>query len=95
MGIVPARVDGIAIRAKFMEYGIPQLDAELIVDCINVRKSQLWQNDGEVTEAAVSAMNKYILDNNYGVVVKAEPARFGKIIWEVKLLAKPAAAPGV
>lgn len=90
MAIPVARVDGIAIRQKLMECGIPKLDAELIVDCINVGKSQMWQNNEEVTAEGMAAANKYIAENGYGVFVKAEPARFGKVIWEVKALAKPA-----
>ncbi|MEM3362134.1 MAG: hypothetical protein QXH71_00870 [Candidatus Anstonellaceae archaeon] len=64
-------------------FGISQLDASLIADCINMKKECTWQNNDPITQEAINKADEYI-KTNFGFSVKITPSRFDKYIWEVK-----------
>ncbi len=69
---------------QLLKFGVPQLDAGLITDCLNVGKACMWQNDDPIENGAVEKVNALILEKNLGMRVIASPSRWGKTIWEVK-----------
>ncbi|MCX8163535.1 MAG: hypothetical protein N3D10_03190 [Candidatus Micrarchaeota archaeon] len=65
-------------------FGLSQLDASLVADCINMKKECSWQNNDPITDQAVEKANKFIKENNFGFSISVSPSRFDKYIWEVK-----------
>lgn len=68
---------------ELVKIGIPELDAGLITDCLNVGKFCSWLNTDPVTPQAVAGANALIAGKNLPAEVKVTQARFDKLIWEV------------
>ncbi|MBS3069849.1 hypothetical protein J4441_05785 [Candidatus Micrarchaeota archaeon] len=68
---------------ELVKIGIPELDAGLITDCLNVGKFCSWLNTDTVTPEAVAGANALIASKNLAAEVKVTRARFDKLIWEV------------
>ena len=83
------QLDKFALHAKLVSLGVSDLDAKILLDSIIVKKSCSWMNGDEVSESTVTALNKFMVDNNHPLIVKVElvPTR-GKYIWEVKAIKK-------
>jgi len=77
----------IDLHSKLLTIGISDLDAKIILDCIIAKKSCSWMNADFIDDKTVSALNKFITENNYSLQVKVDavPTR-GKFIWDVKAL---------
>ncbi len=70
------------VMDAFKNFGLSQLDSELLADCINVQKACTWQNNDEITDQAILKTKNFLSENKLGIAVEVTPARFGKFIWE-------------
>lgn len=77
--------DRFSLHKTLMSLGASELDAKILLDCVLSSKSCSWVNTDIIEEKAVLALNKFMIDNKYPLLVKVEqvPMR-GKFIWEVK-----------
>lgn len=82
MEINPNKLTIPQVMQNFRDFGLSQLDAELLTDCINVQKACTWQNNDEITDDALEKTKVFLKQNNLGISVEVTPARFGKYIWE-------------
>ncbi len=82
----PNKLNGSQVLERLKAIGLSELDAGLVTDCVNVHKAVMWQNTDEVSDAQVAAARKFLDDNRLGVSVEVSPGRFGKFIWETKLV---------
>ena len=71
------------IHDELVKLGIPELDAGLITDCLNVGKYCSWLNTEEVKPEAIAGSNALIAGLKMPSEVKVTQARFDKLIWEV------------
>lgn len=82
----PNKLNGAQVLRELRCFGIPELDAGLIADCVNMHKACVWQNTDEPKEEAVRAANRFLSDNKLGIQVEMTPGRWGgKFIWETKI----------
>ncbi len=74
-----------SLHKTLMSLGASELDAKILLDCVLSSKSCSWVNNDMIEEKGVVAINKFMIDNNYPLLVKVEqvPMR-SKFIWEVK-----------
>ena len=72
------------VHDKVMSFGVSDLDAGLIADCLNVGKSTTWMNNDPVADNAGERIRAFLNEYGYGFEVTVTPARFDKFIWEVK-----------
>ncbi len=82
----PNKLKGSDVMAALKAYGLSQLDAELVTDCVNVQKACMWQNTDDVTPEQAAAVKEFLLKNHLGINVEVTNARFGKYIWETTLV---------
>ena len=82
MEINPNKLNINQVMDTFRGFGLSQLDAELLADCINVQKACSWQNNEEITDEAILKTKDFLKQNQLGIAVEVTPARFGKYIWE-------------
>lgn len=82
MEINPNKLSITQVMDSFRNFGLSQLDSELLADCINVQKACSWQNNEEITDEALARAKEFLMENKLGIVVQVTPARFGKYIWE-------------
>ncbi len=77
--------DRHALHKTLMTLGASELDAKILLDCVLSSKSCSWVNTDMIEDKHVLALNKFMVENNYPLLVKVEqvPMR-GKFIWEVK-----------
>ena len=76
----------LEIHDKLMSFGVSDLDAGLVADCLNVGKSTTWMNNEEVPGNINELIGGFIAQNGYKFRVTVTPARMGKYIWDVKKL---------
>ncbi|MFN3909721.1 MAG: hypothetical protein ACK4J0_00620 [Candidatus Anstonellaceae archaeon] len=69
---------------QLKSFGLSELDASLVADCINHKKECSWQNNDLITSEAVEKANKYLIENKLGLIISVNPSRFDKFIWETK-----------
>jgi hypothetical protein len=81
----PNKLKGSQVVEALRNFGISKLDADLVVDCVNMHKACTWQNTDEVTPDAVLKAQQFLEENKLGITVLVSDARFGKWIWETKL----------
>ncbi len=81
----PNKLKGSQVVEALRGFGISKLDADLVVDCVNMHKACTWQNTDEVTPDAVQKAQQFIEENRLGIALEVTDARFGKWIWETKL----------
>jgi hypothetical protein len=74
------------IYKQLQDFGLSQLDASLVADCINMQKECSWQNNDPITPEVIEKANKYLKENNLGIYIILTPSRFDKFIWETKKL---------
>lgn len=74
------------VADKLKSFGISELDANLVTDCINVGKSCSWQNNDPITGEAVLKARDFIKENGFGIHLDVFDSGRDKFIWEVKLL---------
>ncbi|MBS3068716.1 hypothetical protein J4450_08480 [Candidatus Micrarchaeota archaeon] len=83
------QLDKFDLHKKLMALGVSDLDAKILLDCIVAKKSCSWVNIDEVSESVVTALNKFMVDNNHPLTVKIDPVPTrSKYIWEVKAIIK-------
>jgi len=85
----PEPVCGISQRQfldEMLSCGIPKNDAGLVGYGALRKKSFTWQNDEAVTGQAVAAANSFLQRLNAGIAVSISPGKWGKTVWEVKVL---------
>jgi len=82
MEINPNKLNITKVMDSFRNFGISQLDSELLADCINVQKSCSWQNNDEISEDAIAKTKEFLLENKLGITVQITPSKYGKFIWE-------------
>jgi len=69
---------------KVMAYGVSDLDAGLIADCLNVGKSTTWMNNDPVADDINPKLAGFLKEHGYGFEITVTPVRMGKYIWDVK-----------
>lgn len=72
------------VHDRVMSFGVSDLDAGLIADCLNVGKSTTWMNNDPVADNINEKLAEFIKEHGYGFEITVTPARFGKYIWDVK-----------
>jgi len=73
-------------RIELISFGISDLDAGLIADCLNVKKSTKWMNNDPVPENINEILSKFLKENNFNFEIVVSEVKFGKYIWDVKKL---------
>jgi hypothetical protein len=67
-----------------MSFGISDLDAGLIADCINVGKSTTWMNNDPVSENINEKLSAFVKENGYPFEITVTEVKMGRYIWDVK-----------
>ncbi len=74
-----------SLRDEVMALGIPQSDAELIVDAMLSSRSASWMNNEMIDLKAVNEkLAKYIEEKKYPLAVVVEEVGTSKYMWEIK-----------
>ena len=74
------------IHEKLIEMGVSNLDAELVVNCINRKSAYTWLNTDPITREQVRKVNEFIMQNSMGVRIELSEVPYqGKYIWDVKV----------
>ncbi len=74
-----------SLRDEVMALGIPQSDAELVVDSMLSGRSASWINNENIEMSAVNdKLVKYLEDKKCAIKVKVEECGIGKFIWDIK-----------
>ena len=74
------------VADELKSYGFSELDANLVTDCVNIGKSCTWQNNDEIKAESVIKAQKYLKENNLGIALDVFVGKFGKFIWETKVV---------
>jgi D-alanyl-D-alanine carboxypeptidase len=82
MALNPNNLKINQVMDSLRSFGVSQLDAELLADCINVQKACTWQNNDELSDEAIEKTKAFLNQNQLGIAVEITPGRFGKFIWE-------------
>lgn len=74
-----------AIYKNILSFGISEVDAQVILDCIVAKRSCSWVNNDHVDEKTLKALDDYIIANNFNISIKVDavPTR-NKYVWEIK-----------
>jgi hypothetical protein len=72
------------VHDRIMTFGVSDLDAGLIADCLNVGKSTSWVNNDPVDDKANERILAFLSEHGYTFEIMATPVRMGKYIWDVK-----------
>lgn len=76
----------VEIHKKLMEMGVSDLDAGLVVNCINNKSSYTWMNTDPITKEQIGVVNAFLSDNGMGILVELSEVSYqGKFIWDVKV----------
>ncbi|MFH1447681.1 MAG: hypothetical protein ABIG39_02355 [Candidatus Micrarchaeota archaeon] len=80
----------VEVHKKLIELGVSDLDAGLVVNCIDKRSTYTWMNTDHITQGHIRTVNDFLLKNDVGIRVElCEVPYRGKYIWEVKAESKP------
>ena len=82
MEINPNKLSITQVMDSFRNFGLSQLDSELLADCINVQKACSWQNNDETTDEAIAKAKEFLMENKLGIAVQVTPVKYDKYIWE-------------
>ena len=66
-----------------MSFGVSDLDAGLVADCLNVGKSTIWMNNDPVAEGINEKLAAFLKEHGYSFEITVTPCR-GRYIWDVK-----------
>ncbi len=72
------------VHDTVMSFGVSDLDAGLIADCLNVGKSTTWMNNDPVADNINERLGAFLKEKGYGFEITVTPVRMGKYIWDVK-----------
>ncbi len=72
------------VHDKVMAFGVSDLDAGLVTDCLHVGKSTTWMNNDPVADNINEKLAAFIQEHGYGFEITVTPVRMGKYIWDVK-----------
>jgi len=72
------------VHDSVMGFGVSDLDAGLVADCLHVGKSTTWMNNDPVSDSINEKLAAFVKENGYGFEITVTPVRMGKYIWDVK-----------
>ena len=72
------------VHDRVMSYGVSDLDAGLIADCLHVGKSTTWMNNDPVSDDINQKLSGFLKEHGFGFEITVTPVRMGKYIWDVK-----------
>jgi len=72
------------VHATMMSFGVSDLDAGLVADCLHVGKSTTWMNNDPVADNINDKVDAFLKEHGYGFEITVTPVRMGKYIWDVK-----------
>ncbi|MCX8174748.1 MAG: hypothetical protein N3E51_00890 [Candidatus Micrarchaeota archaeon] len=72
------------VHDTLMSFGVSDLDAGLVADCLNVGKSTTWMNSDPVASDAPEKIAAFLKQHGYGFEITITPVKMGKYIWDVK-----------
>ncbi|MDO8554837.1 MAG: hypothetical protein Q7S22_08560 [Candidatus Micrarchaeota archaeon] len=79
-------IDGHKVLADILAFGISDVDAKVILDSIIYKTSTSWVNNDSVDNTRLAALNQYITNNNFGIMVLISPVSSrSKFIWDIKV----------
>ncbi len=79
----------VEIHKKLMDMGVSDLDAGLVVNCINSKSTYTWMNTDRVTQEQIKQVNGFLAQKGMRVKVELSEVSYqGKFIWEVKVEGK-------
>ncbi|MEM4634078.1 MAG: hypothetical protein QW275_02895 [Candidatus Anstonellaceae archaeon] len=79
-----SKLTPLQVRDKIMSYGVSDLDAGLIADCINVGKSTTWMNNDPVAEDINQKLAEFLKEHGFGFEITVTPVKMDKYIWDVR-----------
>jgi len=71
------------VHDTVMSYGVSDLDAGLVADCLHVGKSTTWMNNDPVSDNINERLSGFLKQHGYGFEITVTPVR-GRYIWDVK-----------
>ena len=71
------------VHDTVMSYGVSDLDAGLVADCLHVGKSTTWMNNDPVSDNINERLKGFLAEHGYGFEITVIPVR-GRYIWDVK-----------
>jgi hypothetical protein len=78
------------IHKKLMEFGVSDLDAGLVVNCVQKMSSYTWLNTDPISKEQINNVNEYFAQNDIKIKIEmSEVPHQGKYIWDVKLVKPP------
>ena len=72
------------VHDAVMSFGVSDLDAGLVADCLHVGKSTTWMNNDPVSDSINERLAIFLKQHGYGFEITVTPVRMGKYIWDVK-----------
>lgn len=72
------------VHDRVTSFGVSDLDAGLIADCLHVGKSTTWMNNDPVSEDINERLAGFLKEHGYGFEITVTPVKMGKYIWDVK-----------
>ncbi len=72
------------VHDKLMSFGVSDLDAGLVADCLNVGKSTTWMNNDPVSQEAPEKIAAFLKEQGFGFEITISPVKMDKFIWDVK-----------
>ena len=79
-----AKISPKEVHDKIMAFGVSDLDAGLVADCLHVGKSTTWMNNDPVSDNVNERLGAFLKEHGYGFEITVTPVRMGKYIWDVK-----------
>ena len=71
------------VHDTVMSFGVSDLDAGLVADCLNVGKSTTWMNNDPVSDNRNERLAAFLEEHGFGFEITVTPVR-GRYIWDVK-----------
>lgn len=71
------------VHDAVMSFGVSDLDAGLVADCLHVGKSTTWMNNDPVADNINEKLASFVKEHGYGFEITVTPTR-GRYIWDVK-----------
>lgn len=72
------------VHDRVMGFGVSDLDAGLVADCLHVGKSTSWMNNDPVADNINEKLSGFLKEHGYGFEITVTPVRMDKFIWDVK-----------
>jgi len=82
--VAAAKLSPKEVHDKIMSFGVSDLDAGLVADCLHVGKSTTWMNNEQVSEGINEKLSAFLKENGYSFDIIVTPVKMGKFIWDVK-----------